>query len=207
MKRLALAAIGLALVVGIVVGGIVGNPFADKASASTAAVGGRLIELGTIQVPPHTNAAEYAMVDVRDCAGLYAMFRASDYVSLILSPFPTSPDGSTPVGAANFSATTISYDGHMTASGWVQGQPPYVQPVVGNNSDTITTNITGWLWCAMSPTYAVGGIAELPPLASAPGAGGSGIGGTTYAVLAGAAAGVLAFAVLGTLAVKRRGVR
>jgi hypothetical protein len=56
-----------------------------------------------------------------------------------------------------------------------------------------------------TPLGAVGGIAELPPLASAPG--GSGVGGTTYAVLAGAAAGVLAFAVLATLTVKRRGVR
>ena len=51
----------------------------------------------------------------------------------------------------------------------------------------------------------VGGIAELPPLASAPG--GAGMGGTTYAVLAGAAAGVLAFAVLATLSVKRWRVR
>jgi len=65
-------------------------------------------------------------------------------------------------------------------------------------------DITAWLWCTTSPSYAVGGFAELPPLAGP--AGGSGMGGTTYAVLAGAAAGVLAFAVLATLAVKRRGV-
>jgi hypothetical protein len=51
---------------------------------------------------------------------------------------------------------------------------------------------------------AVGGIAELPDVA---GTGTSGMGGTTYAVLAGAAAGVLAFAVLATLSVKKRGVR
>jgi len=51
-------------------------------------------------------------------------------------------------------------------------------------------------------TTAVGGIAELPPLASAPD--GSGMGGATYAVLAGAAAGVLAFAVLATLSVRKR---
>jgi hypothetical protein len=55
-----------------------------------------------------------------------------------------------------------------------------------------------------SPPVAVGGIAELPALA---GTGGSGMGGTTYAVLAGAAAGVLAFAVLATLSVKGRSVR
>jgi imidazolonepropionase-like amidohydrolase len=51
----------------------------------------------------------------------------------------------------------------------------------------------------------VGGFAELPALAGPPG--GSGVSGTTYAVLAGAAAGVLAFAVLATLSVKRRGVK
>jgi tartrate-resistant acid phosphatase type 5 len=50
----------------------------------------------------------------------------------------------------------------------------------------------------------VGGIAELPGVA---GTGTSGIGGATYAVLAGAAAGVLAFAVLATLCVKRWRVR
>jgi Tol biopolymer transport system component len=50
----------------------------------------------------------------------------------------------------------------------------------------------------------VGGIAELPPLASAPGAGTSGMGGATYAVLAGAAAGVLAFAALAALSVRKR---
>ena len=62
--------------------------------------------------------------------------------------------------------------------------------------------------CRTSGPGPVGGIAELPPLASAPGASDtSGMGGATYAVLAGAAAGVLAFAVLATLSVKRRGVR
>jgi hypothetical protein len=204
MKRLIIAAVGLALVVGIIVGGMVGNSFDRSAPASAAGVGGRLISLGTVTVPPF-GEAHYSMVDVRDCAGLYAMFQASDYVGINLAAFPTSPDGSTLVGAANIFATTISYDGHSTASGWVQGQPPYVQPVVRFNSNTNTLDITGWLWCATSPSYAVGGIAELPPLASAPG--GSGMGGATYAVLAGAAAGVLAFAGLATLSVKRRRVR
>jgi len=58
---------------------------------------------------------------------------------------------------------------------------------------------------ACESSAAVGGIAELPALAGPTGA--SGTGGTTYAVLAGAAAGVLAFAVLATLSVKRRRVR
>jgi hypothetical protein len=51
---------------------------------------------------------------------------------------------------------------------------------------------------------AVGGIAELPAVA---GTGTSGMGGATYAVLAAAAVGVLAFAVLATLAVKKWGTR
>ena len=50
----------------------------------------------------------------------------------------------------------------------------------------------------------VGGIAELPAVA---GTGTSGMGGATYAVLAGAAAGVLAYAVLATLSVRRWRVR
>jgi len=36
MKRLIIAAVGLALVVGIIIGGVVGNPLDGKASASTA---------------------------------------------------------------------------------------------------------------------------------------------------------------------------
>jgi hypothetical protein len=58
-------------------------------------------------------------------------------------------------------------------------------------------------WRATSPAYAVGGFAELPPLAGP--AGTSGMGGATYAVLA--AAGVLAFVVLATLSVRRWRVR
>jgi hypothetical protein len=55
-----------------------------------------------------------------------------------------------------------------------------------------------------SPT-AVGGIAELPTVAGPTGT--SGGGGATYAVLASAAAGVLAFAVLAALWVRRWRVR
>jgi hypothetical protein len=46
---------------------------------------------------------------------------------------------------------------------------------------------------------------ELPDLAGH--AGGSDMGSATYAILAGAAAGVLVFAVLVTLTVKKRGTR
>jgi len=53
----------------------------------------------------------------------------------------------------------------------------------------------------------VGGIAELPDVAGGrldnDGTSSGGMGGATYAVLAGAAAGVLAFAVLATLSIRR----
>jgi hypothetical protein len=62
-----------------------------------------------------------------------------------------------------------------------------------------------------TPLAAVGGIAELPDVAGgrldSDGTSSGGMGGATYAVLAGAAAGVLALAVLATLSVKKRGAR
>jgi len=60
-------------------------------------------------------------------------------------------------------------------------------------------DVTVWL------NNPVGGFGEFPPLAGP--AGTSGRGSATYAVLAGAAAGVVAFAVVATLSVKRRGVK
>jgi len=66
-------------------------------------------------------------------------------------------------------------------------------------SDGVTTGLP------LQPPPLVGGIAELPALAGP--AGTPGIGGAIYTVLAGAAAGVLAFAALATLSVKRRGVK
>lgn len=114
--------------------------------------GGRLIELGTVEVPPATSV-EYSMVDVRDCASLYAMFRASDDLgsSHLGTPgaYPIYPDGSTRAGVAFLSGHLYAtYDGVSTTSAYVGRRVPYVQPVVYNQHDTITTNATGWLWCA-----------------------------------------------------------
>jgi hypothetical protein len=64
--------------------------------------------------------------------------------------------------------------------------------------------VAAWLWCVTSPTYAVGGIAELPALAGPSGT--SGLGGATYAVLAGAAAGAVVIAA-GAWYARRRLVR
>jgi hypothetical protein len=309
MKRLLIAAVGLALVVGVVVGGMVGNPFGRSAPASAAGVGGRLISLGTVTVPAFSSAAfpivdakdcaqvramisspgsgtmmpwfnmspdgttvvagsalvpEYGydgsgasilfdgawpyfqlrvisnlpspadvsgwlwcttspassgrlielgtvydvndavfpIVDVRDCAQITAMARAPDELGYTMSLESNgSPDGTTTVmNAEGLNQHAFVEDGASSVGDLFRGAWPYFQLKV-HSSDPAQSDITAWLWCATSPTYAVGGIAELPALAGP--AGTSGMGGATYAVLAGAAAGVLAFAVLATLSVKR----
>jgi len=203
MKLVTIAALGFALVVGIVVGGMVGNPFDGKASASTAGVGGRLISLGTLTAPPSTQV-EYAMTDVSDCAGVLIMVQGSNTAGFGLDAL-SSPDGTTRVSVSLGTTTTNPVDGVLTGSASAPGRFRYLQPRVLNMSQEVGTDVTAWIWCATSPSYAVGGIAELPALAGP--AGTSGMGGATYAVLAGAAAGVLAFAVLATLSLKRRGVK
>ena len=149
MKRLGIVAVGLALVVGIVVGGMVGNPFGRSAPASAAGVGGRIISLGTVNLPPG-DPHEFAIVDVRDCASLYVMYQASDTCTIDIpsNRFWSSPDGSTRVGQVYVSGVGgPQLDGHSTVSAQVVEHPPYVQPLV-NNACGITTNVTGWLWCA-----------------------------------------------------------
>jgi len=203
MRRVAIAAVGLALVMGIIVGGMVGNPFGRSAPASAAGVGGRLISLGTLTAVPTTAVVDYPIVDVQDCAEITAMGQGSTDGVFGWAPWYISPDGTRSIGGSVWTnPVQASVDGLMTASATVMGRYEYIQPRVQNGVEHVQ-DITLWLWCATSPSYAVGGIAELPALA---GAGGSGMGGTTYAVLAGAAAGVLAFAVLATLAVKKRGL-
>jgi hypothetical protein len=209
MRRLGIVAVGFALVVGILVGSLLGNPFDGKASASTAAVGGRLISLGTLTWDPSVSAWTSPMVDVSDCLSMKLMARApqSETSDLHADWFLTSPEGAAriPIGFGEYALQDISnipIDGFHTYIGAVLWVPlPYAQFFL--TADPGAT-VTAWVWCATSSeAYAVGGFAELPALA---GTGGSGMGGATYAVLAGAAAGVLAFAVLATLSVKRRGV-
>jgi hypothetical protein len=204
MKRLIIAAVGLALVVGIVVGGMVANPFGRSAPASAAGVGGRIISLGTLTAVPTSAVVDYPMVDVQDCAEITVMAQGSTDGIFGWAPWYISPDGTKRItGSVWTNSVQGNVDGLLTASATVEGRYEYIQPRVQNGVVDVQ-DITLWLWCATSPSYAVGGIAELPPLASVPG--GSGVSGTTYAVLAGAAAGVLAFAVLATLSVKRRRV-
>ena len=99
------------------------------------------------------------------------------------------------------------------ASGSIDGPVAHATGVdpslITSPSVTVTFRNTATDDCGKAAVYnvsvtgagAVGGFAELPAVAGSSGT--SGMGGPTYAVLAGAAAGVLAFAVLATLSVRR----
>ena len=227
MRRLGIVALGLALVMGIVVGGMLGNPFGRSASASTATqaredqitifadgesrcgtggdVWGPLLPLATPRL---------LVLDPRDYPPspvfrFEALIEATSPGTHCVRLFDTTADAPVAGGEVCYRRTglvneqlrlrsdplTLTGEEHVYT---VQGKAPDLSsswPVAAARI------IVEW---TESP-YAVGGIGELPALAGP--AGTSGMGGATYAVLAGAAAGVLAFAVLATLAVKRRGVR
>jgi hypothetical protein len=137
MKRLIIAAVGLALVVGVLVGGMVGNPFDGKASASTAAIGGRLIELGTLTAVPASTVADYPMVDVQDCAVIAAMAQGSTTGVLGWTTSFASPDGTKRIyGIAFTSPASGVVDGLMTALATVDGRYRYIQPRVLNYDTT-----------------------------------------------------------------------
>jgi hypothetical protein len=227
MKRLIIAAVGLALVVGIVVGGMVGNPFDGRASASTATQAREdqitIFSQGRIEGPQLPG-------------GDYGPLNAGGMILLGLDPsdYPPSstfrlegvwlPDGSGETSCLRLfdrttSAPVVESEAcHTgTAHEYVRVRSLAFSLPAGGHEYTLEGKCVLPPWQCVTPVYsarvivdwsepfAVGGIAELPPLASAPG--GSGMGGTTYAVMAGAAAGVLAFAVLATLSVKKRGAR
>jgi hypothetical protein len=204
MKRLIIAAVGLALVGGIIIGGMVGNPFGRTTSTSAAGVGGRLISLGT-----QTLSAQASYVspfkDVSDCSQLAVMAQGSnpDFELTLAGDIRTSPDGTTPIytsEAAVAQRSSLRVSDVWSTYGRISQPYPYVSIIlVVGNGGSGTTDVTAWLWCVTSPSYAVGGVAEPPDFA----AGASGMGGA-YAVL-GAVGGVLAITVAGTVAAKRRG--
>jgi len=176
MKRLIIAAVGLALVVGIVVGGVVGNLFGATAQRTSAAA--------------VTGSGCYTNWNSADCA-----------------------PGFTAVSTGTW--TVLSFSAPFSAAGPICAGPKALDYLIGIGPQLISTSASlvnqnahtvydepCAICCATGSPSAVGGIAELPALAGP--AGGSGMGRATYAVLAGAAAGVLAFAVLATLSVKRR---
>jgi len=121
----------------------------------------------------------------------------------------TCAAGWTPVSVGEWHAMIMGESSHFASAVVCASHKEEIESTTPFNS----TTAFGWvhpvshepcaICCATGPSV-VGGFAEFPAVA---GTDGSGMGGATYAVLAGAAAGVLAFAVLATLTVKRRGVR
>jgi hypothetical protein len=229
MKRLAIAAVGLALVVGIVVGGMVGRPSEGKASASTATQARE--DQITIFSQAFSNPPQLP-------GGIYGPLSGDGMILLGLDPadYPSSStfrlegvwdslgEGETSclrlfdrtTGAPVVESEACHTD---TANEYVRVRSLAFSLPAGEHEYTLEGKCVLPPWECLNPlysarlivdwteAYAVGGFAELPPLASAPGTGTSGMGGATYAVMAGAAAGVLAFAVLATLSVKRRAVK
>jgi hypothetical protein len=220
MKRLIIAAVGLALVVGIIVGGMVGNPLEGKASASTAAGQQRedqvILSASPLGLPfsdwgfltPPT-VVPYLAVDTADYPGnstfrfeavLWINESSTGCARLFDLTDGTVVSGTELCHTTGQSAESVrlrsepmdlpSGEQEYSLQGWYSG---------GGGGVLVSRVIVEW-----TGPSAVGGFAELPALA---GTGASGMGGATYAVLAGAAAGVLAFAVLATLSVKRRRVR
>jgi hypothetical protein len=179
IRRLGIVAVGLALVVGVVVGGVVGNPFGASAPRTSAAA--------------VTGSGCYTNWNSADCAAGYEAVSAGEWTAIEIL------DASGPVvGSAFICAAPKSLN---VASGGV-----YADSDTSLQEDGFhrTNHEPCAICCATGPSV-VGGIAELPAVAGSNGT--SGMGSATYAVLAGAAAGVLAFVVLATLALKRRGVR
>lgn len=182
MKALMLAAVGLALVMGIIVGGIVGDLFGASAQPTSAAAA--------------TGGACYTNWNSADCAAGYTAVETGVWTGVGWGYGPNP--GHELVCATkrtpehdldwSFNADTDGADSASTTSGSVVSDWPCA------------------ICCATGPSV-VGGIAEPPAAASVPGAGTSGIGSGTYAVLAGAAAGVLSFLVLTTLYARRRWLR
>ena len=160
---------GLALVVGVVVGGMVGNPFDGRASASTAALSGRLISLGTQTGVPYMETAAFPLVDVSDCYQMRVMASAPQTTGIgFHNWFNTSPDGTKAIHAYAVSSiiggAEAVVDGYATTSGTIETPQRYVGLQV-HQYDPSPTDITAWIWCVTSPSYAVGGIADLPPMA------------------------------------------
>jgi hypothetical protein len=223
MKRLIIAAVGLALVVGIVVGAIVGNAFGSSASASTAAQpredqitffsdgGGlsgptdpdyvpvpSLLAVDPGDYPPSSAFRFEGQLFHRPNGGSTTCMRLFDLTTNAAVPGSELCDYP---GGEESSFVRLRSGAFSLPTGEHEYTVEWKCACVDGETGAVSSARLIVEWTA---PCAVGGIAELPPLASAPGGGGSGMGGATYAVLAGAAAGVLAFAVLATLSVRKR---
>jgi hypothetical protein len=177
MKRLIIIAVGLALVVGIVVGGIGGNPFGGTAQRTSAA--------------GETGGGCYTNWSNNTCAAGYTAVQTGVWVVVGLE---NSQGLAGPV-CANPTSWTWNASYKLNAIGDFWRVSPYSHNI----------NAEPCAICCATGASVVGGVAESPAVAGPMDT--SGMGRATYAVLVGATAGVLAFAVLGTLAAKRRGVQ
>jgi len=230
MKRLIIAAAGLALVGGIIIGGIIGSPF-GRTQSTNAAVGQR----GESQILLFADGSKAIDID-------YASWQWIGIYSGGVGPFLASldsanyPAGSTVQleavmqvnagGASDVTACvrltdgangpaisgtetchTHPSDGQYHPAVRIRSQP--VSLPSGEHEYSLQGEVTGggaYLTTARiivqwtNPSV-VGGVAEPPDLAT--GTGASGMGGGAYALLVGG----VAFAVMGILAVKRRGVQ
>ncbi len=186
MKRLIIAAVGLAL--GVALAGFL---LIARATVHQEAA---LAQVPTVTATPfHTptptpvpvGSGCYTNWNSADCAPGWTAVSVGEWTQIVMS------SGAAFICAAPKEAT--SADNHPFAS----------------STDSLNRHFVLHEPCAIccgadaagSPSV-VGGIAEHPAVVAM---GTSGTGSSTYAVLVGAAAGVLAFAVLGILTAKRRG--
>ncbi len=208
MKRLIIAAVGLALVGGIIICSIVGNPFGRSRSANaqeptptpngataTAIAAATATALAPTNTPVPVGSGCYTNWNSASCATGWTAVATGEWTVIIGEGLSGPPTGAAVICAApkveNVPADAV-YGYSDTASGssngshLIQHEPCAI--CCGSNS-------------AGSPSV-VGGVAQFPDLATRSGP--SGMGGGAYAVL-GAVGGVLALTVAGTVASKRRG--
>ncbi len=223
MKRLIIAAVGLALVAGIILGCTAGNLLNFKASASATAGQQGEAQIALIAdgqgivygYPPNTWLFLTEDNNGSPDAGPFlvaldsADYPANSTVQLetVLKAYATEcvrlTEDRTAIDETETCHTSPSPAVVRVRSAPVplaSGEHEYsIQGKTDGNAETLYAAriIVDW-----TNSSVVGGVAEPPDLATRTGA--SGIGGGTYAVL-GAAGGVLAITVAGTVAARRRG--
>jgi len=201
MKRLIITAVGLALVGGIIIGGVVGNLWAPIAHAQTATP--------TVTATPGTPTATPTPRPVLG-SGCYTNWNsascATGWTAVSVGEWTAVFAMNTNTGGGPAAMVCAAPKAENSSFGLVY----FLSDTEHNNQETNQVHLVNHDPCAIccgaaaagSPSV-IGGIAEPPDLAAATGTGASGMGSGTYAVLVGG----LAFAVMGILAVKRRGVQ
>jgi len=156
---------GLALfVAGFFIAAEMRSAVASPAPAPAQSAG-KLIDLGRITVSAGTEGW-FPFADVSDCSQMRFMARATGPDQIQVVSLRTSPDGVIRVYTSSARLTESQgapVDGFYTASALIQGPDRYLQVAVYSS---VQADVDGWLWCATTSSgLAVGGIADLPPLA------------------------------------------